>query len=129
MAVYQIASGHHITFRSSLYSQSASCVADIILVVFSLRLLWNVNLPTPQRRMILAIFSSSMIMSLLFVSCDHPDSIVETIAMNLEVKSCLLSHSNPKFMFLCPDIVLFDLLVVVTYAYRVLNRKPDDPER
>src|SRR6267154_6692813 len=55
MAVYQIASGHHITFRSSLYSQSASCVADIILVVFSLRLLWNVNLPTPQRRMILAI--------------------------------------------------------------------------
>ncbi|KAG0705606.1 hypothetical protein DFH29DRAFT_906101 [Suillus ampliporus] len=99
------------------YEVATACVADAILMVFSLRFFWNVNLPTRQRRMILAIFSSSIIMSLfcLFHAIAHFLFVieVETIAVNLEVSFSL---------------IVCNLLVVVTYAYRVLNRKPDDPE-
>lgn len=99
------------------YQLAAKAVADTILVVFSFRLLWNLNLPSRQRRMILAIFSSSIIMSIfsLFHAIAHflISTWVETVAVNLEVLSSL---------------IICNLLVVVTYAYRVLNREPDDPE-
>ncbi|KAG1723240.1 uncharacterized protein EDB91DRAFT_180367 [Suillus paluster] len=99
------------------YEVATGCIADTIMVTFSLRLLWNVNLPIRQRRMILATFSSSIIMSLfcLFHAIAHFLLVteVETIAVNLEASSSL---------------IVCNLLVVVTYAYRVLNRKPDDPE-
>ncbi|KAG0697466.1 hypothetical protein DFH29DRAFT_946322 [Suillus ampliporus] len=96
---------------------ATSCVADTILVVFSLRLLWNVNLPTRQRRMILAIFSSSIITTLfsLFHITTQFLSLtgVETIAVNLETSSSL---------------IVCNLLVIVTYVYRILNRTIDYPE-
>ncbi|KAG2346732.1 hypothetical protein BDR05DRAFT_747708 [Suillus weaverae] len=99
------------------YQLATKSAADTILVIFSFRLLWNVNLPSRQRRMILAIFSSSMVMSMfsLFHAIAHflVSTWVETVAVNLEASSSL---------------IICNLLVVVTYAYRVLNRKPDDPE-
>lgn len=99
------------------YQLVAKSVADTIMLVFSFRLLWNINLPPRQRRMILAIFSSSIIMIMfsLFRAIAHflVATWVEMIAVNLEVFSSL---------------IICNLLVVVTYAYRVLNRLPDDPE-
>ncbi|KAG1732484.1 hypothetical protein EDB19DRAFT_1896740 [Suillus lakei] len=95
------------------YQLATKCVADTILVVFSFRLLWNLKLPSRQRRMILAIFSSSIIMSVfsLFHAIAHflVDTWVETIAVNLEASSSL---------------VVCNLLVVVTYAYREISIYP-----
>lgn len=96
---------HHI--------QSGKFVADTILVVFSFRLLWNVNLPSRQRRMILAIFSSSIIMTMfsLFHAVTNfiVDIWIEMIAVNLEVESFLhLIHS--KLKFLCLGIIFPDNL-------------------
>ncbi|KAG2125025.1 hypothetical protein DEU56DRAFT_744109, partial [Suillus clintonianus] len=106
-----------IGYSMAAYQLTTKCVADAILVIFSFRLLWNVHLPSRQRRMILAIFSSSIIMSMfsLFHAIAHflYATEVETIAVNLEASSSL---------------IVCNLLVVVTYTYRVLNRKPDDPE-
>lgn len=99
------------------YQLATKFVADTILVVFSFRLIWNVTLPSRQRRMILAIFASSIIMSMfsLFHATAHFlfATWTETVAVNLEASFCL---------------IICNLLVVVTYAYRVLNRKPDDPK-
>ena len=41
----------------------ADCVAISILVVLPLRLLWGIKLPKCQRRMILCIFSSSIVLA------------------------------------------------------------------
>lgn len=99
------------------YQLAAKAVADTIMVVFSFRLLWNVNLPSRQRRMILAIFSSGIIMTMFSLSRAIAHFLVstwvETVTVNLEVLSSL---------------IICNLLVVVTYAYRVLKREPDDPE-
>lgn len=99
------------------YQLATKSIADTILLAFSFRLLWNVSLPSRQRRMILAIFASSIIMSIfsLFHALAHFlfATWAETVAVNLEASFCL---------------IICNLLVVVTYAYRVLNRKPDDPE-
>ncbi|KAG2142903.1 uncharacterized protein EDB93DRAFT_598670 [Suillus bovinus] len=106
-----------ITYSMAAYQLATKSVADTILVVFSFRLLWNVSLPSRQRRMILAIFSSSIIMTMfsLFRAITNflLTTWIEVIAVNLE-----LSFS----------LIICNLLVVVTYAYRVLNRKPDDLE-
>jgi len=101
----------------AVYELATSCAADVMLVVFSFRLLWNVNLPPRQRRMILIIFSSSIVMSLfsLFHAVTNFSLVtgITTVAVNLET-SC--------------SVIVCNLLVIVTYAYRVLNRKPDDDQ-
>lgn len=106
--------GNHLMAACQLVAKS---VADTIMLVFSFRLFWNVNLPPRQRRMILAIFSSNIIMIMfsLFRAIAHflVATWVEMVAVNLEVSSSL---------------IVCNLLVVVTYAYRVLNRLPADPE-
>ncbi|KAG2358843.1 hypothetical protein BDR07DRAFT_1452565 [Suillus spraguei] len=93
------------------YQLVAKSVADTIMLVFSFRLLWNINLPPRQRRMILAIFSSSIIMIMfsLFRAIAHflVATWVEMIAVNLEVFSSL---------------IICNLLVVVTYAYRTIRK-------
>lgn len=108
----------HMDHSTAVHQLATNCVADGILVVFPLRLLWNVNLPTRQRRMILAIFSSSIIttmFSLFHVTTQFLSlTEVEIIAVNLETSSSL---------------IVCNLLVIVTYAYRAVNRKTDtDPE-
>lgn len=106
-----------IDHSMAAYQLATKSVADTILVVFSFRLIWNVSLPSRQRRMILAIFASSIIMSMfsLIHAIAHFlfATWAETVAVNLEASFCL---------------IICNLLVVVTYAYRVLNRKPDDPK-
>ncbi|KAJ8582417.1 hypothetical protein M405DRAFT_830698 [Rhizopogon salebrosus TDB-379] len=104
---------------TAVYEVTISCVADAMLVAFSFRLLWNLNLPTRQRRMIRIIFSSGIIMSLFSLfhaATNFVSSIagIATVAVNLETSSSL---------------IICNLLVIVTCAYRVLNRKSnEDPE-
>lgn len=45
----------------------ADCISDTILIILPVRLLWSMRLPTKQRRMIIAIFSSSIIVTMVSV--------------------------------------------------------------
>ncbi|KAH7922123.1 hypothetical protein BV22DRAFT_1095167 [Leucogyrophana mollusca] len=100
---------------NDIYELSTDVVSDTILVVLPLRMLWDVKLPTKhQRRMILCIFSSSIIVSLtsLFRAIyrlTHKGSLTITTS-NFEVALCL---------------IVCNLLVVVTYLYRVFRKSED----
>jgi hypothetical protein len=49
------------------YTLQADCLSDTILIVLPLRLLWSFNLPKRQKRMIFAIFSSSIIITVISI--------------------------------------------------------------
>ncbi|KAF9239314.1 hypothetical protein BU15DRAFT_46946 [Melanogaster broomeanus] len=84
-------------------------VADLILVVLPLCMLWKVRLPRRQRRMILSIFASSIVMTIgaLFHTLGQVfnDFLVMTTGVNVEIALAL---------------IVCNLLVVVTYTYRFL---------
>ncbi|KAH7890433.1 hypothetical protein F5I97DRAFT_29967 [Phlebopus sp. FC_14] len=91
------------------FELATDVAADTILIFVSLRLLWRVKLPTRQRRMILCIFSSCAVMtlfSLLHALCQLiPVKDGQAIFLDLEIIS---------------STIVCNLLVVVTYAYRVI---------
>jgi len=63
--------------RSLALSSALEFVSDILLVAFPLVMLWKIKLPTKERRLILALFSSS---SVSLLSC-----IAFTVAWYLTV--------------------------------------------
>ncbi|KAH7912883.1 hypothetical protein BJ138DRAFT_715638 [Hygrophoropsis aurantiaca] len=89
-------------------------VADLILVLLPLRLLWRVKLPANQRKLLLAIFSSSILISV--VSAVHTAYIVPTSSfiggITAEIEGAL-------------SLVVCNLLVIVTFVYRVRHHGAD----
>ncbi|KAH7915179.1 hypothetical protein BJ138DRAFT_172412 [Hygrophoropsis aurantiaca] len=95
-----------------IYELVADVISDTILVILPLRLLWHIKLPTKsQRRMILCIFSSTIIISLasLFRAVNRLSraNFLVLTASELEVAFCL---------------IVCNLLVAVTYFYRIFKR-------
>ena len=76
---------------------AADFVADILLVVLPSLLLWNTFLPRQQRRLILILFSASILT--LIVSCVHavfllgPAYLLESITAGIEVSMSSSSFS------------------------------------
>ncbi|KAH7914151.1 hypothetical protein BJ138DRAFT_1144497 [Hygrophoropsis aurantiaca] len=104
------------THASDIYQLISDIVSDTILVGLSWRILWNIKLPEKrQRRMILLIFSSSILVS--FVSLFRAicrilnQDFIAFVIGQVEVTVCL---------FVC------SLLVTVTYLDRLLTRN-DEP--
>ena len=68
---------------------TADIVADTILVALPIRLLWDINISSPNRKLLMAIFSASMVTTI--VSIVHtafelsPDRNAEAIAAHVEV--------------------------------------------
>lgn len=82
-------------------------LADIILVCLPLRLLWRLRVPSDQRAMILAVFSSSIltsIVSVIHTAYTIPPSFIGGITANIEA---------------AVNLVVCNLLVIVTFIYRV----------
>ncbi|KAG6375955.1 hypothetical protein JVT61DRAFT_2832 [Boletus reticuloceps] len=99
---------------------------DATLIIFSLRLLWGVKLPRRQRRMILAVFSSSAIITMVSlpraIASVIGDNTLACIMLDLEV--CLSAATNQRRAHASSCQLIFssivcNLLVVVTYIYRV----------
>ncbi|KAI9462962.1 hypothetical protein HD554DRAFT_2027383, partial [Boletus coccyginus] len=94
----------------------ADFAGDVTLVFLSLKLLWGVKLPRRQRRLILSTFASSMVMSMTSL----PHAIAQAfeshslilITGDLEVSHVILSQ-------IISSLIVCNLLVVVTYIYRV----------
>ncbi|KAG9309650.1 hypothetical protein JVU11DRAFT_10314 [Chiua virens] len=98
----------------TIFEMISHWISVVILVILSFKLLWRVKLPRRQRRMILSLFSSTLIIclfSLFHAVCELlPFKHIRFVAFELEVASTLM---------------VCDLLVVVTYIYRVILSSPD----
>ncbi|KIJ64124.1 hypothetical protein HYDPIDRAFT_175806 [Hydnomerulius pinastri MD-312] len=101
------------------YELFTDITSDAILILTPIRLLWNVKLPRKQRRMILLIFSSNIVMTML--------SIFHAVCMLAHITA--LTSTTTDFesglsLFIC------NLLVIVTFSYRKFRRglRNGDPE-
>ncbi|KAH7922114.1 hypothetical protein BV22DRAFT_1017927 [Leucogyrophana mollusca] len=100
--------------HSMAYSEFATdVISDAILIALPFRMLWEVKLPeNRQRKMILAIFSSSIIVTLA--------SLFRAVCRLMRLTSLTVTATD--FEALC------NLLVVVTYFYRVLRKSESEEE-
>ncbi|KAI9462080.1 hypothetical protein HD554DRAFT_2289948 [Boletus coccyginus] len=93
----------------SIFQFTTDCIAVSVLVVLPLRMLWRVKLPRRQRRMILSIFTSSVILA--FAALFH------TIGQILDH---FFMMTVGFYVVAALSIIVCNLLVVVTYTCRFL---------
>lgn len=68
LCVYELCSKYaHCSLGVKLRMFSADCISDTILIFLPVRLLWKMDLPPKHRRMIIAIFSSSVIVTAISI--------------------------------------------------------------
>ncbi|KAH7906981.1 hypothetical protein BJ138DRAFT_1161271 [Hygrophoropsis aurantiaca] len=95
-----------------IYELCTDVVSDTILVGLSLRILWNIKLPgVGQRRMVLCVFSSSMIVTLT--------SLLRAAARLLHMTSLTVIASDFE---MAASLIVCNLLVTVTYIYRTFRK-------
>ncbi|KAJ8592509.1 hypothetical protein M405DRAFT_46246 [Rhizopogon salebrosus TDB-379] len=93
-------------------------VSDIALVFMSTRLLREIHLPMGQRILIISVFSTSIIISLV--------SIVHVI---FAAQTDVYMQSITAQLELALSLIVCNLLVIVTYIYRVFRRADLDADR
>ncbi|KAG2075905.1 hypothetical protein BDR04DRAFT_806562 [Suillus decipiens] len=111
-------SWYHTTGHASIimphpmvaFELMADCLSDTILIVLPLRVLWSVKLPRRQKRMIYAIFSSSIIITLISIFRG-----VCQIARYVTVAPVATDFETALSLLIC------NLLVVVTFLYRIFG--------
>ncbi|KAN0078382.1 hypothetical protein V8E55_010439 [Tylopilus felleus] len=96
--------------RISIFEFTSDCVAVLILVILPLRMLWRVKLPKHQRRMILCIFASSVVLAF--------GALFHTIGQILNIFAVMIAGINVEVAL---SFYVCNLLVVVTYTYRFLR--------
>ncbi|KIJ08293.1 hypothetical protein PAXINDRAFT_102630 [Paxillus involutus ATCC 200175] len=98
-----------VKLRIYIFEFSTDCVAVLILVVLPLRMLWKVRLPRRQRRMILSIFASSIVLAF--------GALFHTLGQVLNVYIVMIAGINVEIAL---SLIVCNLLVVVTCTYRFL---------
>ncbi|KIJ64125.1 hypothetical protein HYDPIDRAFT_112665 [Hydnomerulius pinastri MD-312] len=101
-----------VTTPMIAYELTTDVVSDAFLVSMPLRLLWNIKLPKRQRRMILLNFSSVIILTLW--------AIVHAVCMFFDLSGFNSFITDIETGL---SILLCNLMVVVTFAYRVTRRR------
>ncbi|KAG1736770.1 hypothetical protein EDB19DRAFT_1895986 [Suillus lakei] len=86
------------------------CLSDTILILLPLRVLWSLKLPKRQKRMIFAIFSSSIIVTIISIFRG-----VCQIAKYTTVLGTATDFQTALSLLVC------NLLVVVTFLYRIFG--------
>ncbi|KAG2115528.1 hypothetical protein DEU56DRAFT_176011 [Suillus clintonianus] len=95
----------------------SDCLSDTILVALPLRLLWSLKLPKRQKRMIFAIFSSSIIVTII--------SIFRGICQIAKYTTVLPTATDFETSL---SLLVCNLLVVVTFLYRIFGFVGADDE-
>ncbi|KAH0828764.1 hypothetical protein J3R83DRAFT_3200 [Lanmaoa asiatica] len=98
-----------------IFEATTNCLADAMTVIFSLKLLRRVKLPRRQRRMIVSLFLASRFLCAFSL----PHSIAQLVD-NQIVEVILGNLQAAAFLVVC------NLLVVVTYIYRVFLKSLDE---
>lgn len=90
--IFQVASKYFNECRSQVTNvpfMLVNCVADALSLIFSLKLLWRVKLPTRQRRMILYLFLTSRFLCLFSLAHSiaqlEASQSIQDILANLQV--------------------------------------------
>ncbi|KAG8216326.1 hypothetical protein J3R82DRAFT_6397 [Butyriboletus roseoflavus] len=89
-------------------------LSDAILVALPLRLLWRVKLPLDQRIMVLSVFSTSILVSA--VSVAHTAYLMHPV---------IFTGGFTASMESAVSLIVCNLLVVVTFLYRVIRNGRD----
>ncbi|KAF9246230.1 hypothetical protein BU15DRAFT_58329 [Melanogaster broomeanus] len=100
-----------VNTQISVFQFTTDCVTVLILVVLPLSMLWKVKLPRCQRRMILSIFASSVVMAV--------GALFHTLGQVLDIYLVMIAGGNVEITV---SLIVCNLLVVVTYTYRFLLR-------
>ncbi|OAX41587.1 hypothetical protein K503DRAFT_767524 [Rhizopogon vinicolor AM-OR11-026] len=100
-----------------LYELIIDCLSDTILTVLPLRLLWSLKLPKRQKRMILAIFASSIFTTAV--------SIFRSVCQMAKYRSIMTPATDFE---MASSLLVCNLLVVVTFLYRVCGFVDADHE-
>ncbi|KAF9220658.1 hypothetical protein BS17DRAFT_759335 [Gyrodon lividus] len=104
----------------SVFKFATDCIAISILVVLPLRMLWKVKLPRRQRRMILSIFASSIVIAF--------GALFHTLGQTLHIYIATIIGVNTEIAL---SLIVCNMLVVVTCTYRFLlhdNESSGDTE-
>lgn len=105
----------HLGRAIGITELSADFVSDVVLVALPLRLMWNLQLPTRQRRLLITLFSASMMITL--ISIVHavfvigPAGFLEAISANIQIAVSLM---------------VCNLAVVVRFFYRLFGYDASD---
>lgn len=109
---YQTTGKVHILMTQPMimFELITDCLSDTILIILPLRLLWSLRLPKRQKRMILAIFSSSIIVTIIsiFRGVCQISKYVTVLALTTDFETAL-------------SLLVCNLLVVVTLMYRIIS--------
>ncbi|KZT10244.1 uncharacterized protein LAESUDRAFT_644408 [Laetiporus sulphureus 93-53] len=88
--------------------------ADLILVILPIRLFWDISISEPRRKLLITIFSASLITTVVSVVHDAyelgPDRNAEAIAAHVEASTSL---------------VICNLAVLVTWLVRAIRQMED----
>lgn len=93
-----------------VFELMTDCLSDTILIVLPLRLLWRLKLPKRQKRMIFAIFSSSIIVTIM--------SIFRGVCQIAKYTTVSPTAADFETAF---SLLVCNLLVVVTFLYRIFG--------
>ncbi|OBZ77450.1 hypothetical protein A0H81_02516 [Grifola frondosa] len=93
---------------------ATDCIADFILVILPVRLLWSVKLAIPRRKLLMAIFSASIITTVV--------SVVHTVYVFSPNRNAegILAHVEAS-----TSLIICNLAVLVTWMARVIFRGYD----
>ena len=85
----------HIVCQASVKTCSADCISYTILVSLPLGLLWNVNLPPNKRRVILVLFSSSIIVMMVsvFRAVSQMKGLWSLVGVATDLEVCFMEES------------------------------------
>ncbi|KAF9220657.1 hypothetical protein BS17DRAFT_713929, partial [Gyrodon lividus] len=97
-----------------IFQFTTDCVAVSILVALPLRMLWKVKLPRRQRRMILSIFASSIVIAF--------GALFHTLGQVLDIFVVMTAGINVEVAL---SLIVCNLLVAVTCTYRFFLRDKD----
>ncbi|KIJ60785.1 hypothetical protein HYDPIDRAFT_43116 [Hydnomerulius pinastri MD-312] len=97
-----------LTIPMAVFELATDCIADFILICIPLKLLWDLNLARRQRKMILWIFASNIVMT--FASLFH------ALCMVANITSLVCTAADFE---MATALIVCNLLVVVTLIYRV----------
>ncbi|KIJ63580.1 hypothetical protein HYDPIDRAFT_92075, partial [Hydnomerulius pinastri MD-312] len=95
---------------TSVFQFSTDAASVTILVVLPLRMLWKVKLPRRQRRMILSIFATSVVIAI--------GALFHTLGQVLDNNDVMVAGLHVEIAL---ALIVCNLLVVVTCAYRFLR--------
>ncbi|KAJ8584466.1 hypothetical protein M405DRAFT_746953 [Rhizopogon salebrosus TDB-379] len=102
----------YLTRPMIIFELITDCIADVILISLSLRLLWGIKLPAGKRMMILAAFSSSVFVTLV--------SIIRATFQIMRFRRIIRIATDLE---LAISLITCNILVATTYIYGVMTRR------